>query len=66
MKVGALFTPAFVLIVSHTINMSDDVSPCSLSSLDAAAGSVVRIAELTGSHTQQYSFLGTSDGFLSA
>jgi hypothetical protein len=65
MKLRALFTSALVLMGS-AINASDEVSPCSLSSLDAAAGSVVRIAEFTGSYAQQCSFRGTSDGFLSA
>jgi|HubBroStandDraft_5_1064220.scaffolds.fasta_scaffold144012_3 hypothetical protein len=66
MKLSALFTSALVLMVSVAINASDEGSLCSLSSLDAPAGSVVQIAELTGSHAQQYSFMGASDGFLSA
>ena len=66
MKLSALFALALVLMVSVAINASDEGSPCSLSSLDAAAGCGVQIAELTGSRAQQYSFLGTSDGFLSA
>jgi hypothetical protein len=66
MKVSALSTSALILMVSVAVNASDEVSPSSLSSLDAVAQSVVQTAELTGSHTRQYSFLGASDGFLSA
>jgi hypothetical protein len=66
MKVRALFTSGLVLTVSVAINASDEGVPSSLSSLDAAAQSVVQTAELTDSDTQQYSFLGTSEGLLSA
>jgi len=66
MKVRALFTSGLVLTVSVAINASDEGVPSSLSSLDAAAQSVAQTAELTGSDTRQYSFLGTSEGLLSA